>query len=220
MADLDVQPKKKGSILPWILLGLGIIALLFFLARGCNNDTNTDGVNSDSSTARTSDASSGNMSATTPTDEGSDWNDVDFNSPSMAYDEITGKDINVRGNDKYAIYGLGENILFDEGKATIRSQAEQNLKQIAASIEKRHTGGNVRIYGHTDATGSAGANKELAQQRAEAVRNWLVQNGAITDTRVSLHPIGESQPVASNATDEGREQNRRVEIVARGNSTR
>lgn len=219
MADLDVQPKKKGSILPWILLGLGIIALLFFLARGCNNDNTIDGVTSDSTTAATPDASSDNMSATTPTDAGSDWNDVDFNSPSMAYDEITNKDINVRGNDKYAIYGLGENILFDEGKATIKNQAAQNLKQIAASIEKRHTGGNVRIYGHTDATGSAGTNKELAGQRAEAVRNWLVQNGAIADTRVSLHPVGESQPLGSNATGDGREQNRRVEIVARGNST-
>jgi len=219
MADLDVQPKKKGSILPWILLGLGIIALLFFLSRGCNNDTKTDGVNTDSSTTAVPDASSGNMSATTPTDAGSDWGDVDFNSPSMAYDEITNKDINVRGNDKYAIYGLGENILFDQGKATIKSDAAQNLKQISASIEKRHTGGKVRIYGHTDATGSAGANKELAEQRAEAVRNWLVQNGAIADTRVSLHPVGESQPVASNATEQGREQNRRVEIVARGNST-
>ncbi len=114
---------------------------------------------------------------------------------------------------------MGENILFDEGKATIKSDAAQNLKQISASIEKRHTGGNVRIYGHTDATGSAGANKELAEQRAEAVRNWLVQNGAIADTRVSLHPVGESQPVASNATEQGREQNRRVEIVSRGNST-
>jgi outer membrane protein OmpA-like peptidoglycan-associated protein len=216
MADLDVQPKKKGSILPWILLGLGIIALLFFLARGCNNDATTDGVNTDSSTSAVPDASSGNMAATTPANTGSDWSDVDFNSPSMAYDEITNKDINVRGNNNYGIYDLGENILFDEGKATIKSQAEQNLKQIAASIEKRYTGGNVRIFGHTDASGSAGANKELAEQRAEAVRNWLVKNGAIADTRISLHPIGESQPVASNATDKGREQNRRVEIVARG----
>lgn len=219
MADLDVQPKKKGSILPWILLGLGIIALLFFLARGCNNDTTTDGVTTDSSTSAVPDASSGNMAATTPTNAGSDWSDVDFNSPSMAYDEITNKDISVRGNNNYGIYDLGENILFDEGKATIKSQAAQNLKQIAASIEKRYTGGNVRIFGHTDATGGAGANKELAEQRAEAVRNWLVQNGAIADTRVSLHPVGESQPVASNTTGAGREQNRRVEIVARGNST-
>jgi outer membrane protein OmpA-like peptidoglycan-associated protein len=208
MADLDVQPKKKGgSLLPWILLGLGVLALLFFLARGCNDNTaDDDAVTTDTTTS----------SVTTTTNEArDDWNDVDFNAPAVAYDEVTDKNINVRGNDNYGIYGIGENILFDEGKSTIRSSAEANLKQIVASIDKRYGGSNVRVYGFTDATGSAGANKDLAAQRAEAVRNWLVKNGSVAENRISVHPIGEAQPAATNDTEAGRQQNRRVEIVAR-----
>jgi outer membrane protein OmpA-like peptidoglycan-associated protein len=212
MAELNVQPKRKGSILPWIILGLVILALIYFLVRGCDGGASNG-------TAGDSTSRGDKIGVTSTPDDGTSlWGDVDFNAPEMTYDEITDKNINVRGNERYAIYGLGENILFDEGKATIRSQAEQNLKQITASIAKRYNDGNIRIYGHTDATGSAGNNKELAERRAEAVRNWLVQNGAITNNRVTVNAIGESQPVASNSTDEGREQNRRVEIVARANA--
>ncbi|HEX8461380.1 MAG TPA: OmpA family protein [Segetibacter sp.] len=207
MADLNVQPKKK-SILPWLLLILGIIALLFFLLRGCNkNDTQT--------TPAADTVSSASTETTTSTTQ-DNWNDVDFNAPAATYPEVTDKNISVRGNTNYGIYGLGENILFDEGKSTIKADAEQNLKQIAASIEQRYKGANVRVYGYTDAVGSAGYNKELAEQRAKAVSDWLTANGNVPADKLSLQPVGEARPVASNATSEGREQNRRVEIVARG----
>ncbi|HVG40452.1 MAG TPA: OmpA family protein [Chitinophagaceae bacterium] len=212
MADLHVKPKEKSrSILPWILLGLGILALLIFLARGCNDDEkDTAAVTTD--TTNTSVSSTANNTAAN-TQNG--WNDIDFNAPAAKYDEITDKNIDVRGNDRYGIYGLGEDILFDEGKSTIRTDAEANLKQITSSISKRYNGGDVRIYGHTDATGSAGTNKELSEKRAEAVRNWLVKNGNLAEGNVSLHPAGESRPVATNSTEAGRQKNRRVEIVAR-----
>ena len=73
----------------------------------------------------------------------------------------------------------------------------------------------MRVYGFTDAQGSAGYNKELAQQRADAVKSWLSSNG-IDAGRISVNAIGEGQPVATNNTEAGRQQNRRVEIVARG----
>lgn len=208
MAELDVQPKRKSSILPWVLLGLGILALLIFLIRGCGDRDKTD------TRATTTDTVSSTTGAVTSSAAAA-WDSVDFNAPRVRYEEITNKDIDVRGNDRYAIYGLGENILFDEGKSTIRSSAEQNLKQISASLAKRYPNGEVRVYGHTDAQGSAGYNKELAEQRAEAVKAWLVKNGNVGEDRISLHPVGEGQPVASNATEGGRQQNRRVEIVAR-----
>jgi hypothetical protein len=65
---------------------------------------------------------------------------------------------------------------------------------------------------------SAGSNKELAEQRAEAVRAWLAKNGNMSEGNISVHPVGESQPTASNATEQGRQKNRRVEIVAGGGS--
>ena len=211
MANLDVEPKKKSSILPWILAAIALILLIILLTRGCknNNDAAVGTADSISTTATTT-----NTAGSTDTN----WSDVDFNGPRANYEEITDTNINVRGNTNYGIYGLGENILFDEGKATIRTSAEANLKQISGSIQKRYNGGNVRVYGFTDATGSAGANKELAQQRAEAVRNWLVNNANMPADKLSLHPVGEAQPAATNATEEGRQLNRRVEIVAKAGS--
>ena len=210
MADLDVQPKKQSSsLLPWILLGLGILALIIFLARGCNNGV-ADGLENKTDSAVSDVSNAANNTAGAIRDW---WDDVDFNAPAVRYDEITGKDVNVRGNDRFGIYAVNETVLFDEGKSTIRNNAEASLKEIAASIGKRYGSGNVRVYGHTDAVGSAGYNKELAEQRAEAVRAWMLKNG-MGEGKISVHPVGESQPVATNATEEGRQQNRRVEIVA------
>jgi len=212
MADLNVQPKQKKSFLPWLLLILGIIALLFFLMRGCNNNNGNESATDSTATTATVPATDTN------TTTGTAWGNVDFNAPAVAYDEITDKNINVRGNNNYGIYGLGENILFDEGKNTIRSDAQQNLKQVATSIEKRYKGASVRVYGYTDSVGSAGYNKELAEQRAEAVSTWLSQNGNIAADKISLEPVGEAKPVATNATEAGRQQNRRVEIVAKSDA--
>lgn len=203
MADLDVQPKRRSSIFPWLLLGLGLIALLFFLTRRPSED--------ETRTATTTSTSTTSHAATADRN----WDNVDFNAPAANYNEVTNRDINIRGNNDYAIYSLGESVLFDEGKSSLRSNATKNLQQIANSIGQRYTDGQIRIYGYTDASGSAEANKQLAQQRAEAVRNWLVQNGNMKADRISIHPVGEAKPIASNNTNEGRQKNRRVDIVAR-----
>lgn len=219
MADLNVQPKQRKSWLPWLLLALGIIALIFFLMRSCNSNKGKEGATDSTASASSRSDTSASAGVGTTTDssgaKGLAWGDVDFNAPAASYAEITDKNINVRGNNNYGIYSLGENILFDEGKSTIRSDAAKNLKQVAASVEKRYKGGAVRVFGYTDAVGSAGYNKELAEQRATAVRDWLVKNGNISEDRISIQPVGEARPVASNSTEQGRQHNRRVEIVAR-----
>ena len=210
MADLHVQPKKQSSWLPWLIGALILIALLVFLLRSCNKTDAVGGTNTDSS------ATGGAVATTTPaTTKTPDWADLDKNAPSANYDEITDKDISVRGNDNYGIYSLGENILFETGKSTIRTDAEQNLQQLAASIKKRFNGGDLRVYGYTDSVGTAGYNKDLAQQRAEAVKSWLATNAGIDSGKISINAIGEGAPVATNATASGRQENRRVEVVAR-----
>ncbi len=208
MAELNVQPKKKSSILPWILLALGIAALIWFLTR------DKDGDDVENAVTTTVDSTTNTVNQTT-NNATAGWDGIDFNAPAATYDEITNKDINVRGNNNYGIYGLDETILFDTDKATIRSGAEANLKEIVGSIGKRYNGGEIRVYGFTDAQGSAGHNKELAQQRADAVKAWLQSNG-MDAGKISVNAIGEAQPVATNSTEAGRQQNRRVEIVARG----
>ncbi|MDQ4139702.1 MAG: OmpA family protein [Bacteroidota bacterium] len=207
MAELNVQPKSKRPVWIWILLALLALALLFFLLRGCNRNENTTTPDAGMTTDTTA------MSRDTNSEF--DWNSIDFGAPAATFEEITDADITVRGDENYAIYSVDETILFDTDKNTIKPAAAEKLKQISASMGKRFANGQVRIYGHTDAKGSAGYNLQLAEERAEAVKNWLTQNGNITDDRISLHPVGEAQPVASNATSEGRQQNRRVEIVVR-----
>ena len=207
MAELDVQPKKKTSWWPWLLLAIILLALILLLSRSCNKN--------DVAATTTPDSTVNNRSAVSEGTVNSKWDDIDFNAPSASYDEITNKNISVRGNDKYAIYSLGENVLFDEGKSTIRPDAEQNLKQLAASIQKRFNQNDVRIYGYTDSIGASDANKQLPEQRAESVRKWFIGNGNVNENRISVHSVGESQPVATNGTEEGRQQNRRVEVVVK-----
>ncbi len=223
MAELSVQPKKK-SILPWILLLLGILALLFFLFRSCNNNTSGNGAaTSDTAVSRNeNNTDSAAMNGNAATDPGmqtvaatSGWEGVNYNAPAVSYDEITDKNIEVRSDDKYAIYSLGENILFDVDKSTVRTQGAGNLKQIGASIAKRYGSGEVKVFGYTDSVGSKSYNKQLAEDRAESVRAWLMQNGNISKDRISTVAVGEARPAATNSTSEGRQQNRRVEIIVK-----
>lgn len=195
MAELNVQPKKTSPFI-WILLAIIAIGLLLFLTRGCNkNETNnTTGKDTVAKTV-------------------TNWKQVDFNSPAASYEEITDKQINVRGNGHYAIYGLGENILFAKDQSTIQPGADARLKQIAASLKKRFGNASIAIYGNTDATGTAAHNQKLGAERAKSVRSWLVGSG-IDEDRITVQSKGEADPVASNATAKGKQLNRSVEIVA------
>lgn len=202
MAELEVQPKKKSPFL-WILVLLAIVALFFFLLRGCGKDATRGADGADSSKV---------IAATV-----ADWDSVDFNAPTASYDEVTDKGIEIRGNKGYSIYGLGENILFATDESNIQNGAAQQLNQIAASLKKRFDGASIAVYGNTDATGSAGHNIELGAARAKAVKTWLVQKAGIAEDRISVRSHGESAAEANNATPEGRQLNRNVQIVALAN---
>jgi len=200
MAELNVQPKKKNPIL-WVILAIIALALLFFLIRGCGENIN-EGAKTDTV-------------ATTVVS----WDKVDFNAPVASYQEVTDQGITVRGNDKYTIYGLGENVLFAKDQSTIQTSGEAQLKQISASLKKRFGDSSVAIFGNTDATGSAAHNRELGAARAKAVREWLIKDGVAED-KITVQSKGESDPVATNATEEGKKLNRSVEIVALANAAR
>ena len=131
----------------------------------------------------------------------------------VKYPEITSRDVNVRGSDNYNVYGVEDKVLFDTDKSELRPTAKQALEQVSASINQRYGKNDVRIMGFADARGDKGYNKELSEKRADAVKNWLEQNGKIDAARISVEPMGESDPVATNATAAGRQQNRRVEIA-------
>ena len=203
MAELDVQPKKKSPII-WILLIILVLAILFFLFRNRSSNTTTESAGADTTTTI----------ATTV----SNWDSVDFNVPAANYEEVTDKGIEVRGNEKYAIYGLGENILFATDQSNIQNTADAQLQQIAGSLKKRYDGSEIAVFGKTDSTGTASHNKELGSQRAESVKNWLVEKAGVAADKVSIHSRGESASVATNETTAGRKANRSVQIVVMANN--
>ncbi len=101
-------------------------------------------------------------------------------------------------------------ILFDSGKSSIKEQSNEKLGEIIA-ILKEYPTAKFTIEGHTDSVGSAKLNQRLSDSRANAVKNYLTENG--TDQfRLSAVGYGEDRPIASNRTRAGRAQNRRVEI--------
>ncbi|MCX5752707.1 MAG: OmpA family protein [Candidatus Krumholzibacteria bacterium] len=106
-------------------------------------------------------------------------------------------------------------ILFDVNKAALRSVAKTNLDKLAAILNK-YPDTNILIEGHTDATGTDELNLELSRNRAGSVSNYLAGLG-VDPSRFTAMGYGESQPIATNDTEEGRQQNRRVELAIMAN---
>jgi outer membrane protein OmpA-like peptidoglycan-associated protein len=133
----------------------------------------------------------------------------------VKFKEITLPGVSVRGDSTYNVYSVDEKVLFDTDKADIKPSAAEALKQITGSINQRYNASQVRVMGFADSRGDKSYNKDLSAKRAEAVKNYLVANGNIAATRVSVEPMGESMPAATNTTAAGRQENRRVEIAVR-----
>jgi outer membrane protein OmpA-like peptidoglycan-associated protein len=101
--------------------------------------------------------------------------------------------------------------MFDYNKATIKVDSNDLLNDVAKVLTEHANITKIRIEGHTDSDGADKYNKKLSQKRADAVKAFLVQAG-ITEDRMEAVGYGEEKPIASNDTDEGKEQNRRVEF--------
>ncbi len=105
-------------------------------------------------------------------------------------------------------------VVFDTGKYTLRPDAREKLAKIAG-IVLAHPGLKLEVEGHTDSVGPEDYNQILSEERASAVRDFLIQQG-VTPSLITARGFGESQPVASNDTPAGRQLNRRVEMVVSG----
>jgi outer membrane protein OmpA-like peptidoglycan-associated protein len=103
-------------------------------------------------------------------------------------------------------------IQFDTGKATLKPESSSMLDQVVALL-KQDQSLKLEVQGHTDNVGAAAANLKLSQDRAAAVKDYLVTTGGIAAARLTTAGFGDTKPVAPNTTDEGRAQNRRVELV-------
>lgn len=127
---------------------------------------------------------------------------------SAAFQEVV-KDIALKSVDVGSTIVL-KNIFFDLGKATLRSESTNELERLGKLLYDNPTL-KIEISGHTDNKGSAELNKKLSDGRAKAVVDYLISKG-ITGDRLTYVGYGKDQPLASNDTEEGRQQNRRTEF--------
>lgn len=121
-----------------------------------------------------------------------------------------GTDVRVIRQGDNLILNMPSGITFAYDSANVDPQFRPTLDRVAEVLsDYRDT--YVDVYGHTDSTGSEAYNQDLSERRANAVAGYLVSHG-VEDARIATRGFGETQPVASNATEEGRAANRRVEI--------
>ena len=118
--------------------------------------------------------------------------------------------LQAKQTDRGLVLTLGD-VLFETGKADLRAGALRNLYPLVTFLQK-YPERQVMIEGHTDSVGSESSNLDLSQRRADAVRAFLLQNGA-NASQITARGYGKTSPVASNDTEAGRQQNRRVEII-------
>lgn len=127
-------------------------------------------------------------------------------------------EFNATKTDEGILINLPESILFDFDRADLKPEATTTLQKIIELID-HYGSAPVRIHGHTDSKGKEDYNQTLSERRASAVKDYLVKNGNISESRLQAAGFGETKPIAPNAKPdgsddpEGRQKNRRVEVV-------
>lgn len=123
--------------------------------------------------------------------------------------------LETRDSARGLIANMGD-VLFETGKYELKPAARERLARVSGLL-LAYSGLKVAVEGHTDNVGSDDYNQKLSEQRADAVRQYLLQSGVPEDS-VTSRGFGKTQPVASNDTAEGRQKNRRVELIVSGDA--
>lgn len=120
----------------------------------------------------------------------------------------------VKQDPRGTVITLSGSVLFASGKYTLLPAARERLNQVATALLGGDPKTTFVVEGHTDSKGKPAANQTLSQNRADAVRDYLIERG-VAPERITAEGHGADDPVADNSTAEGRANNRRVEIVVR-----
>jgi outer membrane protein OmpA-like peptidoglycan-associated protein len=130
--------------------------------------------------------------------------------------DIPNEDIEITNTGSELRVTMPQDLLFAVDSSQLRDDLRQDLIAVAANLND-YPDTTVSIVGHTDDTGSSDYNFDLSERRASSV-SYILEDAGVPTTRIRSFGQGETQPVASNVTEEGRAQNRRVEIVIRPNA--
>ncbi|MCT8469083.1 OmpA family protein [Chromohalobacter canadensis] len=125
--------------------------------------------------------------------------------------DLDGTGIGVDRQGDNIVLNMPSSVTFDVDSSELRTPARQALND-ATAVMREYPKTRINVAGYTDSTGSADYNQRLSERRAQSVADYLGEGG-IASNRVATAGYGESQPVASNDTESGRAQNRRVEIT-------
>ena len=169
-------------------------------------------------------ASGGATTATMPAGGGRTlWLEVDVSNNGEDYDLIVVEEAAMKQDVEFNARELADalnskgsvalhNILFDTGKATIKPESAGALGVIG-EVLTADPALKLEIQGHTDNIGASAANLKLSRDRAAAVKTYLIETVGIAADRLTTIGLGDTKPIALNTTEEGRAQNRRVELV-------
>ncbi|WP_187429354.1 putative lipoprotein YiaD [Roseobacter fucihabitans] len=125
--------------------------------------------------------------------------------------QLGNDDVTITNTGDRLIVSLPQDILFATNSFTVRPDLETDIRSVAGNLQQ-YPQSTIQVIGHTDSDGEAGYNQQLSERRASAVGTVLL-NAGVSGARIQTFGRGESQPIASNLSAQGKAQNRRVEIV-------
>ncbi len=179
------------------------------MMNGCP-DADGDGVADKDDKCPTVAGAKDNAGCPWPDTDGDGVADKDDKCPTVAGTVANNGCPEVSDDTMKKLNDYGKTILFNSGKASFQKQTIPVLQAMTA-ILKEYPTAKFSLEGHTDSTGADALNQKLSEERAAAVKNFLVENG-IDASRLSSKGFGESMPVDSNKTSKGKANNRRVEV--------